>query len=200
VRLVVLVVATAQEHAEALRSNEISAVQTLIEREVGCLHLLHNQRTAQATGGRTTSSFLSRINFRRRKVRNLVSMWEAWQLFMRDATHLPPEVNLDSVYGGTFPWEPRGSAPVSKEAILFAYHKAVAERQRSKEEMEYLRMDARVLLVRYTQQGLVMKRFLIENGASLTQVHGLLLDCKLCQVERLLKYATKEFKGKGIIV
>jgi hypothetical protein len=68
-------------------------VQLSIEREVGTLVLMREERMTKSSGGRSTASLVQRMNFRRRKIRQLRSQWEAWKLVETTADSFKTALN-----------------------------------------------------------------------------------------------------------
>ena len=140
-----------------MRRAELEATQLLIEREVGQLALQRDERVRQGTAGRSTQTLLNRMNVRRRKIRQLLSVWEAWQAFMLPVGADVQSVEAENVYAGIHPWEPATMAgAVTKDMLHLAMYKAQSELKRTEEELVFLGVDARILLARYQHQQQVL--------------------------------------------
>jgi hypothetical protein len=192
-----------QAVAKDLREHEINAIQLQLEREVGVLSLLRQERERAGTAGRSTKNLLQRIRFRHRKIRQLLATWGAWQAFMQDPRWVAPQVDEDEVFGGSLPWQPsdaNGQKP-SGLALQLAWTRATAELQRTREELYFLEADPPVLAEFYSYQ----QRALLRHARCMHQrgelSHGLafLLLSKLRQVRRLAEYAVGVFKKIGLV-
>ena len=155
-----------------------------IEREVGTLVLMREERMTKSSWGRSTASLVQRMNFRRRKIRQLLSQWEAWHMFMQPDDYEVTPYEEENVWAGTLPWQPTNLVEnVIKAALELAMYKVQSEMARTREELQFLRHDVRVLLAYYQRQQLSLMSTVLELGAGgLTCSMAHLLRSKLRQV------------------
>ncbi len=70
---------------------EMQEVQLILEREAGILMFMREDRMATSSTNRSASSFTQCMPFRRRNIRQLLAMWEAWHLFLQPEGHKVPD-------------------------------------------------------------------------------------------------------------
>jgi hypothetical protein len=156
--------------------------------------LLREDRERQETAGRDTRNLLNRMNFRRRKIKQLLSVWEAWQMFLASPEFTFPETNEDSIFAGELPWQPAYSRNgVTRDMLRLALYQAKEELNRTSEELEFLPIDMRVLLGFYKYQRQVICSF-ASTTPELSQGMAFLLMTKLRQIQSLRTNSVKLFQ------
>lgn len=201
--------AVCQKYAMKLRASEVEEVQHNIEREVGTLLLLREERMLNSSGGRNTASYIQRMNFRRRKIRQLLSVWEAWHLFMEPADSVAPTYSEDNIFAGNLPWQPTDYAQrLSEDAVKLAWFKVLSELQRTEEELGtrqaaggggYLRHDAVVLMAYHRHIRHAILRTVLAMGERLTYDVAHLLFSKVTQIDQLLADAKGRFEAAKLL-
>ncbi len=101
--------------------------------------LLREYRERQGTAGRGTRNLLNRIHFRRRKIKQLLSVWKAWQMFLASPEFTVPETNEDAIFAGELPWQSAYARNgVTRDMLRLALYQAKEELNRATEELEFL--------------------------------------------------------------
>lgn len=176
-------------------------MQLEIEKEVGVLMLLREEREREGTAGRRTRNLLQRINTRRRKIRGLLCTWQAWLAFMQPSSYEPEEVDDDDMFAGNLPWEPSSMAATpSERAAQLAWTRATAELARTVEELNFLRSDPGSLDAYYAWQEESLLKFVLgERGrGKLTEGLVFVVNAKLVQIRGLRQYAKETFARIGL--
>jgi hypothetical protein len=121
-----------------LRNTEVR-----VERHVGFLAALQEDRTAESHSGQSSSLIRGRIHYRVKSIRELMAVWESWHRFGQPAGYEPPEWDEADVYSNVLPWTAASAAQgMTEQHLRYKVYCAAQELQRCEEELEYLPQDA----------------------------------------------------------
>ena len=168
---------------------------------MGLLSLQREERVRQGTAGRSTQSLLNQMNVRRRKIRQFLSVWEAWQRFLTTGPGPPVRAEPEDVYVAMYPWEPATTATVVTQDMLhLSMYKAKEELQRSQEELKYLSLDACILIARYEYEIQFLSLFVLKMHGEGKLGSGLAhrVAVKLHEVRVMMHKAHKLFSLRNI--
>lgn len=144
-----------------------------------------------------------------RHIRELMSVWEAWQRFGQPAAFEPPQWDEADVFNNVLPWTAASAASgLTEQHLRFRIYCVAQELQRCNEELTFLPQDALNVLSYFEWQQQQLAAALAATGG--TQLAGVaaqmaagkshMLKAWQARIAVLQQQAVAAFVGAGWLV
>lgn len=171
----------------------------MVEREVAQLAALSEQRTQEGAAGKNTRSLAKRMTSSRKKIKDLMSTWQAVHALGVAGAELP-QFDESNIFANNLPWQASlNMQHPNQQQLQLQLYKLESELKRCHEELRYLPTDAMRVLAYYQNQIRQMQQWLLLHDADQYAQTGrvMLMYDQLQRMERVKAAAITTFEKCG---
>lgn len=104
-----------QVAAVGLRAAMLRSTESRVERHVGFLAALQDDRQGEAQSGHASALIRSKIQYRVKCIKELMAVWGAWQRFCPPPNYQAPDWDIADVLSNVLPWTVASTAQAANE-------------------------------------------------------------------------------------